>query len=330
MSDKVRWGILACGGIARKFASSIDVVDCAELLAVASASPGKAAAFAKDFGVESSYDSYAGLLADPSIDAVYVANTHNFHHETVLLALEAGKSVLCEKPLAINARQASEMIDLARERSCFLMEGMWTRFLPAVVQARKWIEEGRIGTPKQVYASFGFNMSFDDDHRMVNPDLAGGALLDLGIYPLSFASMVAKGQSPVSSSSVVEKGSTGVDINDSVLLSYPGNLVAHLSFGMQNENQNSAVILGDKGSITLPPMFIAAQSVTLKSDGETLTKDYSIDEKLGFSYEIEAVSQCILDGKTECEIMPLDETLQLAKLMDGFRDEWGVRYKGDL
>lgn len=328
-SKKLRWGILAGGGIARKFAASAKVVEQAELVAVASRTPGKAQAFASEHGIPKSFDSYEALLADPEVEAVYVANTHNFHHETVLKAIDAGKAVLCEKPLAINAKQSVEMIQAARAKGVFLMEGMWTRFLPAVVQMRTWIEEGRIGKPRQLFASFGTNAPFPPEHRMVNPQLAGGALLDLGIYPLALASMLAHGETPTLQHSICEMGETGVDVEDALLLSYPCGLVAHLCCGLKSQYTNSATLCGEKGQITLPPTFISTQSVTLQTGHDTISKEFPCEFLEGFRYEIEAVSDCILNGDTECETMPLDETLKLAQTMDDFRKQWGLKYEGE-
>ena len=325
----LNWGILASGGIARKFAHSARTVEEARLCAVASRSPGKAESFAQQHGVDRFYDRYEALLADPDVEAVYVANTHNFHHETVLLALEAGKAVLCEKPLAINERQASEMVAKARSKGLFLMEGIWTRFLPAVVQLRRWVEEGRIGKPRLLFASFGTNAPFPPDHRMVNPALAGGVLLDLGIYPLSAASMIAQGAAPTRMQSVCEMGETGVDVEDSMLVSYPCGLVAHLSCGIKSSYANTLTLCGEKGQITLPPVFIGAQSVTLQVGNEKTTLEFPIDPLAGFRYEIEAATKCILSGGTECAEMPLDETLQLARSMDALRAEWGPVYPGE-
>lgn len=328
-SKIIRWGILGCGGIARKFIASSKVIDNAEVCAVAAARPGSAKAFADEQNIEKNYEGYQALLEDPDIDAVYVANTHNFHHETVLLALKANKPVLCEKPLALNAKQAAEMVALARSNGCFLMEGMWSRFLPAIAQAREWIAEGHIGAVKQVIASFGFKLDFPPEHRMVNPDLAGGALLDLGIYPLSFASMIANGETPTSVASVPNMGPTGVDYDNSILLSYPNGVVAHLSSGLSAQLPCTAQIIGEKGTITVPSVFISATSVELKTKVETITRNFPCPDQEGFRYEIEAASQAIIDGEKECSIMPLNETLILASTMDGIRKEWGLVYPGE-
>ncbi len=327
--EKISWGILGCGWIARKFAISARASGTAEVRSVASRTPGRAAVFAQTHEIEFYHDSYEALLADPQIQAVYVANTHNFHHETVLEALHADKAVLCEKPLAINARQAREMIEVARSRKVFLMEAMWTRFLPAVVQFRDWINEGRIGTPRTVQASFGVNRSFPPDHRMVNPDLAGGVLLDLGIYPLSMASMIARGVAPQTIHSVCRKGPTGVDVEDAILLTYPDGLHAQLRCGIESALPSTVVAAGNQGSISLPSVFISARSVELKTEDETIIRYFPFADLEGFRFEIEAVNKCLLDGQTECPTMPLDETLRLAETMDALRAEWGLRYRGE-
>ncbi|MCH6255193.1 Gfo/Idh/MocA family oxidoreductase [Puniceicoccaceae bacterium K14] len=325
----IRWGVLGCGGIAKKFIASSKVVETAEVVAVASASGNKAQAFADEQGVGIGYSGYDALLEDPSVDAVYVANTHNFHHDTVLKALKADKAVLCEKPMAINAKQTKEMIDLARERNLFLMEAMWTRYLPSVVQMRKWIEEGRIGKPRRVYANFGLRMSFPPESRMVNPDLAGGALLDLGIYPLSLASMIASGAVPKKVFSIVGKGETGVDVDDLIMLSYEDGLGAQLSCGLEVPVRCYAEVVGEKGTITLPHLFIGANSVTLKTDEEEQTFNYDFPEIEGFRFEVEEACKCLLNGEKESSIMPLDETLVLAQTMDLIRADCGLKYPGE-
>ncbi len=327
--SKIRWGVLGCGGIARKFVVSARASASAEIRAAASQTPGKAAAFARSHEIEYSHDSYAALLQDPKIDAVYVANTHNFHHETVLEALQAGKAVLCEKPLAINARQAREMVALARARKLFLMEAMWTRFLPAVAQMRAWIAEGRIGEPRAVQANFGINRSFPPEHRMVNPNLAGGVLLDLGIYPLSMASMIAGGAAPQAIHSVSKMGPTGVDIEDAILLAYPNHLHAQLRCGIESDLPSAALVAGQGGTISLPSIFIAARSVELSTPTETITRHFPFPDLEGFRFEIDSVCQCLQIGLTESPIMPLDETIAIAATMDALRKQWGLAYKGE-
>jgi len=330
----IQWGILGCGGIARKFASSAQVVDSAKVVAVASRSSGaKARAFAEELkethGDVTAYDSYEALLADDAIDAVYVANTHNFHHHTVLLALQAGKHVLCEKPLTVNARQAMECIDAASDSGLFLMEAMWTRFLPACRQLMTWIEEGRIGQVQQVSAGFGFNGNWPEDGRMLNRDLAGGCMLDMGIYPLSFVSMVAGGQAPVKIQSQSVIGKTGVDIDGTYLLTYPDTITAVCKTSFSVAIDRDAKVIGTKGTLSLPSTFISATEVRLTTEKEDATSCFLCKEDEAFCYEIEHACECIASGVTDSPIMPLAETLTLARTMDTLRDQCGLRYPAD-
>ncbi|MCP4403261.1 MAG: Gfo/Idh/MocA family oxidoreductase, partial [bacterium] len=219
MKKTIDWGIIGCGWIANKFAESAAVLDGVKVIAAASRTPDKAEAFAKKHSIQHAYSDYAELLKNDDVDAVYVATTHNFHYQNVKQVLEADKPVLCEKPFTVNAREMKSLIALAEHKQLFMMEAMWTRFLPAIEQLRMWLAEESIGTIKQVRATFGFRFPFDPNHRLFNPDLAGGALLDAGIYPLSFANMVMK-HKPVEVKALGEIGSTGVDEQSSYILRY--------------------------------------------------------------------------------------------------------------
>lgn len=266
-------------------------------------------------------------MQDPDVDIVYVANTHNFHCESVLMALRAGKHVLCEKPLAVNATQVGEMIRVARENKCFLMEGMWTRFLPAVVQAGKWIQQGAIGTIRLIQASFGINLLHVQ--RLTDPDLAGGALLDIGIYPLSFASMVMQGARPQSVSSQVQLLDTGVDGSSMIQLRYRDGAWADLKCSCMHRLPNDAWIIGDTGRIHLPADFYSCQSVTLMTEDNETRESFPAERTQSFKYQMQEVQDCIASGKLESPVMPLDESLSLAGLMDDLRGQWGVRYPGE-
>ena len=323
----IRWGILGCGRIAGKFCASASALDGVEVVAVASNSPGKAAAFAHEKGIARSVSSYKELVEDSEIDAVYVANTHNFHCEATLLALRARKAVLCEKPLAINARQTREMVACARENGVFLMEAMWTRFLPAIVQLRHCLEDGLIGPIQKIEATFGVPIS--DNPRIADPKLAGGALLDLGIYPLSFVSMLMGGQKPEQVRSNCELLGTGVDASSEIHFRYADKVVAHMACSCTKELANSAEIIGTLGRIHLPPAFHAAQQFTLHKNGEVVTHDFPDVGEDSFKYEIMEVNRCLKADSLESPVMPLDETIQLAEMMDALRDEWGVRYPGE-
>lgn len=323
MSDNIKWGIIGCGGIAKKFAPCINDVDGAELCAVSSATPGKAEKFAAEFNVESAYADYGQLVGRDDIQAVYVATTHNFHYENVKLALEHGKAVLCEKPITVAAWEAEELIALARRQKLFMMEGMWTRFLPAICQVRDWLADGAIGELRQIRANFGFDAPFDPEGRMFNKALAGGALLDAGIYPISLANMIAG--SPVAIEAIAAIGSTDVDEQSFYLFRYENGVIASLSASVRAKIDIVAEIIGSEGKITVP-RFLAASTAELHSfkDGETIKKDFPYPDGQGFEYEIQEVVDCMRQGRLESEIMPLDETLAIMRTMDAIRGKLGL------
>ena len=328
MSEKIKWGIIGCGGIARKFAICMKDVEGAELSAVASATPGKAAAFAEQFGVESAYDNYKQLVEREDIQAVYVATTHNFHYENVKLAFEYNKAVLCEKPLTVAAWEAEELVELAREKKLFLMMAMWTRFLPAICQVREWLAEGAIGELRQIRADFGFNAVFNPQGRMYNKALAGGALLDAGVYPISFASMVAG--TPKAIEAIGYIGSTDVDEQSFYLFRYDNGVIASLSASVRAAVDVVAVIIGSEGKIIVP-QFLKATTAELHrfKDQETIKKTFPYPDGQGFEFEIQEVVDCLRQGKLESDVMPLDETVSIMGAMDTVREKLGLVYEND-
>ncbi len=315
----LQWGILGSGSIAGKFVTSARVVEGVEVAAAASRTPGRAEEFARKHGIPRHFDSYEALLAAPDIDAIYVANTHNFHFESVKAALDHGKPVLCEKPFVTSAAEARELVALAREKDLFLMEAMWTRFLPAIGQVRDWLAEGHIGRIRQIRAEFGFRGDWPADGRMWNPDLAGGSLYDMGIYPLSFISMVMEGAAPASITSTAELGPTGVDASTGFLLRYPDGAIAFGASSFETNLDCRATILGEDGSIILPHSFHAADSVELRTKNETLIRKFSCPPPESFRYQIEEATRLIRNGKLESPIMPLAETVRLAETIDTIR-----------
>ncbi len=323
----IKWGILGCGRIARKLVKSMQVVEGSVVVAAASNTPGRAEAFCEEHGIEKACTSYKKLLSDRKVDVVYIANTHNFHCSTALVALKAGKHVLCEKPMAINAAEARQMVDAAGKHKRFLIEAMWTRFLPAMVQLREWLKEGRIGQLKQIHASFGVPIS--NTPRIYDPKLAGGALLDLGIYPLSFVSMVMQGKRPSAIQAFCELLDTGVDASSIIHMKYPGRVMADVKCCCVHDLPNDAWVIGSEGSIHVPANMFQAQAVQLKVGEETEIRDYPGEDKEAFRFQIEEVNQCIREGRLESEIMPLNETVMIAELMDALRAQWGVRYPGE-
>lgn len=265
-------------------------------------------------------------MNDSSLEAIYVGTTHNFHHENVIMAIEAGKHVLCEKPLAVNAKQAREMVDCARQHRRFLMEAIWTRFLPPVVKMRQLLDQGAIGPPRFISASFGLPLNPPLEGRLLNPDLAGGALLDLGIYPLSIISMIMKSQQPEKVTSLVNRASTGVDAEAAFQMHFPGGEMAHGMCSMHTRLDNFCFVMGPEGTLRLGPDFHGAKDLRLQRPGhvEAWRFDYAPGEN--FRPQIEAVHGYLNEGLLESPVMRLDESIGLAEWMDGLREEWGIRY----
>lgn len=326
--QNIRWGVLGCGGIARNFASSLKSLETGTLEAGASSSQERADDFARETGAAKAYGNYDALVNDSDIDAVYVATTHNFHFENVKLCLQNGKHVLCEKPLTVNAAQARELIELAREQKLFLMEAVWTRFLPAVVKLKALLAEGAIGEVRTIRADFTLYHDFPDDGRMKNPELAGGCLLDLGVYPINFANFVFDAR-PVKVQGSAYLGETGVDERSFYLLDYPGGRHATLSSSISHQCPAEAVIYGTTGRISIP-WFHAAQELQVHLEGqdeEIIKLPYLEGE--GFKYEIAHAMECIAAGKLESEVIPLAETLSVMETMDALRAQWGLCYPGE-
>ncbi len=327
--ERMNWGVIGCGGIATKFAGSLAALEKGTLLAAASRTPGKAAEYAENHGVERVYTDYASLAADPDVDIVYVATTHNFHHENVKLCLENGKHVLCEKPFTVNARQAEELIALARANRLFLMEALWTRFLPAIRKMKTLIDDGAIGEARTVQSSFCINPERDETHRLKNKALAGGALLDLGVYPINLAALVF-GEQPEKITSSAEIGPTGVDYGSFYHFDYAGGRRAILHASCVETSPSSAVVQGTKGYIQLPPFFHGSTEFTLHVKDEAPRKfEFPCPAGHEFKYEIAEVMERVAAGKLESGVMPLSETLAIMKTMDAIRAQWGLKYEGE-
>ena len=329
MND-IRWGIIGCGGIANTFATGLKSLENGILLAGASRTPGRAAEFAEKHGMERIYTSYEALLADPDVDAVYIATTHNFHYDNIKLCLNSGKPVLCEKPFTVNAAQTSELIELARAKNLFLMEAVWTRFLPAILKLQDVLAEGAIGEVRTLRADFSIDGSnFPPEHRLWNKALAGGALLDLGIYPITFAALVF-GEAPVRIQSSAVISDTGVDERSFYLFDYKNGGRAQLFSSFTNSGPTEAMIYGTTGYIRVPG-FLWTGEFHIHRDGidepETISLPYGEGEN--FKFEIAHAMECIADGKTESPIIPPAETLAMMQTMDTLRAQWGLKYPGE-
>lgn len=321
---KIKWGIVGTGAIAEQFAIDLAYVSNAEKFAVGSRSVEGASLFANKHAFTKSYGSYEELLSDSEIEAVYVATPHPFHKDNVIAALRAGKAVLCEKPFTINSLELEELIALARTSDLFLMEAMWTRFLPPIVQVREWISSGRIGEVTLIKAEFGFRGEFDPKSRLFNLELGGGALLDVGIYPISFTSMLL-GAKPYQITSTVQIGETGVDEHFSLLLDYGEGKSATLHGAITHELSNDVRIHGTKGSIHIPSFFNSTEA-SLHVYGEVEEKFFDDRMAKGYAYEAEEVGRCLIEGLKESPVITLKESLDIMNLLDEIRAQWGLRY----
>lgn len=337
MQDElINWGIIGCGNIANVFAQGLNKLDNGKLMAVASTSQERASTFSSLYNVEQVYTDYHALVTDPQIDAVYIATPHNLHFEHAKLCLEYGKHVLCEKPMAINVRQCKELINLAKSKKLFLMEAVWTRFLPAILKLQEVLEEKIIGEVLTLKADFSIHGDFNAEHRLKNKSLAGGALLDLGIYPITLASIVFDEQpSNIKSSAVI--GDTGVDDRSFYLFEYdslPDSDKIHgkraiLSSSFSHHAPTEAIVSGTIGYIRIPDFFGAQELHVFLPNKEPQIFKYPFSEDENFTFEIEHAMHCIRSKLIESNILPHATTLDIMQTMDTLREQWGLIYDNE-
>ncbi|MFN2537539.1 MAG: Gfo/Idh/MocA family protein [Mycobacteriales bacterium] len=328
----VRWGIAATGGIATSFAKALTRVEDASLQAVSSRSLDRATVFAAEHGAAQAYGSLSQLLDDPDVDIVYVASPHSEHCREALAAVEAGKHVLVEKPFGLNAEETAKVFDAAAGAGVFVMEGVWSRFLPAHVRLRELVAEGVIGEIRSVEASFGFPMPYGPEHRLFDPALGGGALLDLGIYPVNTALQLLG--PPVEVTATAALGETGVDVNTLVALRFDGGAVASAHCSLTAMLPNTARVIGTLGWIELPGMHHCAESLVLRSFGpwpeppkkEVLELPVGDD---GLRYQVHEVHRCLAEGRQQSDVMSWQHTLDLMSTMDRARECIGLRYPNE-
>jgi predicted dehydrogenase len=322
----IRWGVIGPGIIATGFAEAMQWAEGGSITAVASRSADRAESFGNRFDIPSRYDDYDALAADPDVDVVYVATPHSRHEVDTIALLRAGKHVLCEKPFALNARQAVHMADEARSRSLFLMEAIWSRFLPAYRSLLQLIGEGRIGEPLLVEGDFGFRRPVDPEHRHFARELGGGALLDLGIYPVQLCTLVLGPVERVVADGVV--GRTGVDEVVTALLHHPGDRLGVVKAALRVGMTCTARIAGTEGVIDLPALMHCPNSLTVTSAAGVEVIDASYEGN-GLRFEIDEVHRCLEEGRTESDVLPLDESIALATTLDTIRAQLGVVYPGE-
>lgn len=322
---KLRVGIIGAGWIAEKAAITLDGLANCEAYAIASRSKEKAEAFAEKWKIRKAYGSYSELIADPSVDLVYVATPHSHHYDVTREALLAGKPCLVEKAFMANLRQAKEIVELARERKVFLAEAIWTRYQPVVKMMRDLISS-RIGTPRLVTATLGYSMG--DKPRIMRADLCGGALLDLGVYALNFVRMFFDADI-VSITSQCVKSQTGMDLTNAMTLVLSDGVLCNLQSSAACVGDNIGVIAGTDGNLIIDNIN-NPQKITVNGPDRTYIETIPVPQQItGYEYQFIACRQALIDGLLEPKEMSLEETLYIMELMDGLRKDWGVKYPMD-
>ncbi|GAA0439948.1 oxidoreductase [Acrocarpospora corrugata] len=325
--EPLRWAVIGTGGIAKDFAEDLRLSDAGRLVAVGSRTAARAEAFAAQVGAPRSYGDQAELLAAEDIDAVYVATPHPAHRDAALAAIEAGKAVLVEKPFTINRGEAEDLVKAARARGVFLMEAMWTRFLPHMVRLRELLAEGRLGDLRMVTAEHGVWFHRDPAHRMFDPHLGGGALLDLGVYPVSFLSMVLG--APASVLAATQFGDTGVDGQTTMIMGYGGGRQGVATSSMEAFLPNRATIAGTDARIDIDAWWYRPTSFTLTArTGAVERYEFPVPGN-GLRFQTEEVARCVRAGLLESPILTLDESCQIMGTMDEVRAQVGLRYPGE-
>ena len=321
----LRVGIIGTGWIAEKAAVTLDGLTDCEAYAVASRTQEKADAFAEKWKVKKAYGSYSELIADPSVDLVYVGTPHSHHYDVTREALLAGKPCLVEKAFMANHRQAKEIVELARGRKVFLAEAIWTRYQPVVAMMRELISS-RIGTPRLVTATLGYSMG--DKPRIMRADLCGGALLDLGVYALNFVRMFFDADI-VSLTGQCVKSQTGMDLTHTMPLVLSDGVLCNLQSSAACVGDNIGVIGGTEGNLIIDNIN-NPQKITVNGPDRTYIETIHVPQQItGYEYQFMVCRQALIDGLLEPREMPLEETLYIMELMDGLRKEWGVKYPMD-
>jgi predicted dehydrogenase len=319
----IRWAILGAGKIAHRFVEDFHLMTNARLVAVASSDPERGKFFADQYGIDLVL-TYEQLYASSEVDAIYIATTHNSHYDHAVHCLNSHKAVLCEKPITVNAHQCAELIRLSKLNNTFLMEAMWSYFLPAIIHAKSWIKNGLIGDVKVIQIDFSFPAPKNLDGRLYNSNLAGGALLDIGIYPIALAYYFTD-QKPIATLASGHIGETGIDERVGILLEF-GSVSASLYSSIVTRTSNSALIFGDKGYIKIPQFWCSTDAQLYGIDHELL--DTFLDQRTahGFIYEMQHANDMITQKALESPVMTHERSLDIQITMDEVRKQIGLRY----
>ena len=322
MAERLGWGLIGTGGIAATFAADLMHTKSSRPVAVGSRQMDSANGFADRFDIPNRHASYEALVADPKVDVVYVATPHPMHYANALLALDAGKPVLVEKAFTMNAAEAEELVATARAKGLFLMEAMWTRFLPHIAEIRRLLGEGALGEIVTVSADHGQWFAEDAGSRLFAPELGGGALLDLGVYPVSFASMVLG--KPERIVTLIDPAFTGVDAQTSMLFGYASGAHAVLSCTLSAKSPTRAAIVGTEARIEVEGRFYGPTSFDLITRTGEQTRFEASHEGGGLWHEADEVARCLREGLLESPLMPLDETVEVMQTMDAVLAQAGA------
>jgi predicted dehydrogenase len=324
---KLNWGIIGPGSIANSFADALAVSEQGQLFAVASRDISKAQDFANKYAASKFYGNYQHLVDDPLVDIIYIATPQSFHYQQAKLCLEAGKHVLMEKPLTINAAQADNLIKLAAGKNLLLQEALWSRFMPCFAQVMRWISEGKIGQLQYICSDIGFAFGDRPDHRLFQSELGGGALLDLGVYSIALSQLIM-GEYPSEIQAMGNIGESNVDENTSVNMYYPSGRYAQFTCTIKAQANNSMTIVGSEGRIVLPAHFWNGNKAILQQDGGVEEIDFP-HKVNGFEYQIEESMACVIADKVYSEMMPHNDSLATMRTMDEIRRQIDLQFSAE-
>ena len=320
--NNIKWGIISTGKIANKFVADLKLVDSGSAYAVASRSLEKAEAFCKKYQMAKAFGSYAELINDPQVDIIYIGTPHDSHSSIAIACLEAGKPVLCEKPLGVNAGQVQSIINASVKSKTFMMEAFWARFNPTIQRSFELIQSGAIGDVNYINADFSFARNDADESRMLNKSLAGGALLDMGVYPIFLAYLVFG--NPIDIKAISRFYKTGVDIQTGILLKFQ-NGIANLMTGFVSKSDMTAKIYGSNGHIYINPNWHHSEGLELKS-GDQITNEVHPTKGMGYTYEIEECHKCLSNTQIQSDLWSHQNSLDLISITDEIRTQVGLKY----
>ena len=322
--NKLRWGIIGCGTISVRFIDCVKYATKGMVQVIYSRDIDRARAVAEKYGIPSYYNDLDKLIASKEIDVAYIAANHPYHENLAIKFLEAGIPVICEKPLAVNAGQVERMIAAAKKNDVLLMEAIWTRFFPIYAQVREWMDEGKIGKLLSIDAQLGFKFKPHEYPRIFDRNEAGSTLLDLGVYELNAMKFINPGSEIITLNSCCLIGETGTENTNAAVLRFANGVIGTMTMSFDVDLSEDLTIRGEKGKITVP-LFTQPKSVRLETEDTRIERSYDFPGE-GFQFEIDAFSEMVMSGVKDSAVMPVEESLEIAKYMDAMRKEWGITF----